>query len=171
LEITAAPAGEFALRVRHPGWAASASVRVNGVAVATSGAPGSYLELRRRWRAGDVVEVDLPMALRMELLPGTTDTAAVMYGPIVLVGALGHAVKPGDDLHINERTIGSVLNEPIDVPTLAGDLASLPASIKPAGPPLTFRTEGIGRPGDVTLIPYFQTAHQHYNMYWKIQNA
>ena len=171
LEFTAAPAGEFALRVRHPGWAASASVRVNGVAVATSGAPGSYLELRRRWRAGDVVEVDLPMALRMELLPGTTDTAAVMYGPIVLVGALGHAVKPGDDLHINERTIGSVLNEPIDVPTLAGDLASLPASIKPAGPPLTFRTEGIGRPGDVTLIPYFQTAHQHYNMYWKIQNA
>jgi len=38
-------------------------------------------------------------------------------------------------------------------------------------PPLTFKTEGIGRPGDVTLIPYYKTAHQHYNMYWKIQNT
>jgi hypothetical protein len=95
----------------------------------------------------------------------------VVYGPIVLVGALGRAVKPGEDLHVNERTIGADFNEPIEVPTLAGGLADLPAKIKPTGAPLTFKTEGVGRPGDVTLIPYHQTAHQHYNMYWKIQNA
>jgi len=107
----------------------------------------------------------------MQLLPGTTDTAAVVYGPIVLVGALGHEVKPGEDLHVNERTIGAVFNEPIDVPTFVGDLASIPARIKPSGAPLTFRTDGVGRPGDVTLVPYYRMAHQHYNMYWKIQGA
>ena len=112
------------------------------------------------------------MALRMELLPGTTDTAAVAYGPIVLVGAMGHEVKPGDDLHVNERTIGAVFNEPIAVPTLAGPLASIPAKIKPAGGELlTFKTDGIGRPDEVTLVPYYKMAHQHYNMYWKIENA
>ena len=168
-EFTAANPVDFTLKIRHPAWAASATLRVNGTAVETASTPGSYLTLKRTWKTGDVVEVDLPMALHMELLPGTTDTAAVLYGPIVLVGALGKAVKPGEDLHINERTIGSVLNEPIEVPTLAGELAKIPDKIKPADAPLTFKTDGIGRPSDVTLIPYFRTAHQHYNMYWKIQ--
>ena len=133
--------------------------------------PGSFMVLNRRWKTGDVVEVDMPMALRMELLPGTTDTAAVVFGPIVLVGALGHQVKVGDDLHVNERTIGSVFNEPIDVPTFAGELAGIPGKIKPSGAPLTFKTDGVGHPDDVMLVPYYEMAHQHYNMYWRSKNA
>jgi DUF1680 family protein len=171
LEIKAASPQKFALHIRHPGWAATASVRINGHAAESSHKPGSFIELKRRWKTGDVVEVDIPMALRIDLLPGTTDTAAVVYGPIVLVGALGHEVKPGDDLHVNERTIGSVFNEPIDVPTFVGELTDIPRKIKPSGGPLTFKTDGIGRPSDVTLIPYYRAAHQHYNMYWKIQSA
>ena len=162
---------KFALHIRHPGWAATASVSVNVAAAKSSHAPGSLIVLKRRWKAGDVVEVDMPMTVRTELLPGTTDTAAVVYGPIVLVGALDHGVKPGDDLHVNERTIGSVFNEPIEVPTFVGALAGIPGKIKPASAPLTFKTDGVGRPGDVTLIPFYKMAHQHYNMYWKIQSA
>ncbi|MEI6862733.1 MAG: beta-L-arabinofuranosidase domain-containing protein, partial [Verrucomicrobiota bacterium] len=171
LEITAAIPQEFSLCIRHPAWAETAKVTINGTVAPVASKPGSYLSLKRTWKAGDVVEVDLSMSLRLELLSGTTDTAAVLYGPIVLVGALGHEVKPGEDLHINERTIGSVFNEPIDVPTLTGGLAAIPSKIKPTGAPLTFKTDGIGHPGDVTLIPYFRTAHQHYNMYWKVQTA
>lgn len=171
LEITANSSKKFALHIRHPAWAATASVHINGRTTETSKQSGSYIVLDRRWKNGDVVEVDMPMALRLELLPGTTDTAAVVYGPIVLVGALGHEVKPGDDLHVNERTIGSVFNESIDVPIFSGGLADIPAKIKPTGAPLTFKTEGIGKPSEVTLVPYYRTAHQHYNMYWKIENA
>ncbi len=171
LEITAATAREFSLNLRHPAWAATAMVKVNGAAAETSRTPGAYLALKRTWKTGDVIEVETPMALRTELLPGTTDTAAVMYGPLVLVGALGHEVKPGEDLQVNEREIGNRFREPIEIPTLAGPLGDIPAKIKPAGAPLTFKTDGIGLPGDVTLIPYHQTAHQHYNMYWKIQGA
>ena len=171
LEIKAASSQRFDLYIRHPGWAATASVRINGGAAESSNRPGSFIVLKRRWSTGDVVEVDMPMTIRTELLPGTIDTAAVAYGPIVLVGALGHEVKPGDDLHVNERTIGSVFNEPIEVPVFAGELADIPAKIKPSGEPLTFKTDGLGRPGDVTLVPYYKMAHQHYNMYWKIQKA
>jgi len=170
LEITAGSPQKFALHIRHPGWAATASVSINGVVVESSRKPGTFVVLKRRWKSGDVVDVGMPMNLRMELLPGTTDTAAVVYGPIVLVGALGHEVKPGDDLHINERTIGSVFNDPIAVPTFAGELAGIPLKIKPSGAHLTFKTDAIGRPADVTLVPYYKIAHQHYNMYWKIQN-
>jgi uncharacterized protein len=170
LEIAASSPQEFALCIRHPGWAATATVRINGNAAEISRNPGSFIELKRSWKNGDVVEMTMPMSMRLELLPGTTDTAAVVYGPIVLVGALGHRVQPGEDLHINERTIGSVFNEPIEVPVLVGDLADISAKIKPTGEPLMFRTDGIGSPGDVSLIPYYKIAHQHYNMYWNIRS-
>jgi len=171
LEIEAASPQRFALHIRHPGWAGTASVSINGKAAKSSHKPGSFIVLNRRWKTGDVVEVDMPMELRMELLPSTTDTAAVVYGPIVLVGALGHEVKPGEDLHVNERTIGSVFNDPIAVPTFAGEPAGIPGKIKPSGAPLTFKTDGAGHPEDVTLVPYYKMAHQRYNMYWEIQNA
>lgn len=171
LEIEAASPQKSVLHVRHPSWAETASIRINGGPVERSNEPGSFVTLDRLWKTGDVVEVDLPMSLRMELLPGVNDTAAVVYGPIVLVGALGHEVKPGDDLHVNERTIGSVFNEPIEVPTFAGELAEIPRKIKPLHAPLTFRTEDIGRPNDVTLIPYHKLAHQRYTMYWRVEKT
>jgi len=171
LEIEAASPQKFVLHVRHPSWAETASIRINGGPVERSNRPGSYVTLDRLWKTGDVVEADMPMSLRMELLPGTNDTAAVVYGPIVLVGALGHEVKPGEDLHVNERTIGSVFNDPIEVPAFTGELAEIPRKIKPLDTPLTFRTEGIGRPNDVTLIPYHKLAHQRYNMYWRIEKT
>ena len=122
------------------------------------------------WKTGDTIEVDLPMTLRMEPLPGSTDRAAIVYGPIVLAGKLGNqGITPGADLHINERTIGAVLNDPIDVPTLKGDLSQLPTKIKPTGAPLTFKTEGIGKPTDITLVPYYRIAHERYNLYWQLE--
>ena len=171
LEIKAASPQNFAMNIRHPGWAKTATVRVNGRTAAKSHTPSSFIALNRRWKTGDVIEVEMPMELHMELLPGTTDTAAAVYGPIVLVGALGHEVKPGENLHVNERTIGSVLNVPITVPTLTGDLAGIADKIKPSGVPLTFKTAAVGSPENVTLVPYYKMAVQHYNMYWKIQNA
>jgi hypothetical protein len=109
------------------------------------------------------------MTLRAEALPCTVDRAAVMYGPIVLVGALGRqGITPGSDLHVNERTIGSVLNEAIEVPELSGELAQIVKKIKTTASPLTFKTDGLGRPSDVDLVPYYRIAHERYNMYWKL---
>jgi DUF1680 family protein len=171
LEIEVESPQRFALHIRHPAWAVTASVKVNGKSTELSRKPGSFIQLKRRWKDGDVVEVDMPMTVRSELLPGTTDTAAVVYGPLVLVGALGHEVKPGQDLHVNERTIGSDFNEPIDIPVFTGAVSAIPGKLKPTDTPLTFKLDGLGPSGDITLVPYYKMAHQHYNMYWKIQNA
>ena len=74
---------EFALRLRIPAWATSANVTVNGQPLADAKA-GTFLELRRPWKRGDVVELDLPMPWR--LVQGRQRQAgrvAVMRGPQV----------------------------------------------------------------------------------------
>jgi len=171
LEFTAEAPAELKVRIRQPSWCAGMAIKINGAATNVAGKPGSYVELTRTWKSGDVVEVELPMKLQAELLPGTTDRAAFAYGPIVLVGALGkEGLTPGSDIIVNERQSGTMLNQQIEVPTLAGDAATIADKLQPvADAPLTFRTNGIGKPKEVTLVPYYRLAHERYNMYWKLE--
>ena len=37
-----------------------------------------------------------------------------------------------------------------------------------AGRPLTFRTRGVGRPGDVTLTAFYALPPQRYTIYWDL---
>jgi hypothetical protein len=36
------------------------------------------------------------------------------------------------------------------------------------GQPLTFATQGIGQPADVTLVPFYRLHHQRYSVYWQL---
>jgi DUF1680 family protein len=158
------------LKVRHPAWCRNVTVSVNGRRWTRASAPGTYIAIDRTWRNGDVVDVRLPMALGMESLPGAPSTVAFLYGPIVLAGRLGSdGIQPGADIIRNERTSGDVLNSPVDVPVLVGTPGDLVKHIRrAAGSPLTFETVGLGRPRDITLIPYYQIAHERYTMYWSV---
>jgi hypothetical protein len=49
------------------------------------------------------------------------------------------------------------------------DNAPLESWIKPvAGKPLTFRTEGAGKPNDVTLVPFYKLFGERYAIYWQL---
>jgi uncharacterized protein len=161
---------KLTLNVRHPSWCRALTINVNGRRRATSRQPGRYVAVERVWRDGDTVEVHLPMALHAEPLHGHADVVAILYGPIVLAGRLGReGLTPGADIIVNERTYGDVLNAEVDVPVLTGDAQEIVKRIEPsAGSALTFQTEGIGHPRDVTLIPYYRVAHERYNLYWKV---
>jgi DUF1680 family protein len=79
---------EFTLRLRIPGYAAGAKARINdaGVDVGDNLVTG-YLELRRRWQPGDLVELDLPMPIeRVYAHPAVAADAgrvALKRGPLV----------------------------------------------------------------------------------------
>jgi len=85
ITIEAAPAGEFSLFVRVPGWADAATLHFNGKSVDAK--PGHYAEIRRVWKAGDAVELVLPMKPRLieshPLVEETRNHVAVMRGPLV----------------------------------------------------------------------------------------
>lgn len=79
--------GAFLLRLRIPGWAEDAKLTINGKEATLDCTPASYATVERNWVAGDVIELDLPMLVRMiiadPLIEQTRNQVAVMRGPIV----------------------------------------------------------------------------------------
>ena len=55
----------FPLRLRIPRWCGSAAVTVNDRPVDRAMTAGTFLTLQRQWRAGDRVELQLPMSWRL----------------------------------------------------------------------------------------------------------
>lgn len=70
---------EFPLSLRIPEWAKGASVRIGGESSAA--AAGTYWTVNRRWSAGDVVELRLPMPVRSERR--YNDAVTLSRGPLV----------------------------------------------------------------------------------------
>jgi DUF1680 family protein len=88
LTLLETSAGPFSLRLRRPGWCPDdVAVRVNGEAVPDAGLERGYLVLRRAWRAGDRVELELPLPVRRlaahPLVAEAAGRVALCRGPIV----------------------------------------------------------------------------------------
>jgi DUF1680 family protein len=85
--ISESPSREWALKLRVPSWAEGATMQLNGSAIKEKPNPGSYAKLRRIWKPGDVVELQLPMAARLveanPLVEETRSQVAIKRGPIV----------------------------------------------------------------------------------------
>jgi DUF1680 family protein len=76
---------EFAVHLRIPAWAEGASISVNGRGVPASVVAGKFATIRRSWRNGDRIEVNLPMRLRLEAIDAQhPQTVALLCGPQVL---------------------------------------------------------------------------------------
>jgi DUF1680 family protein len=77
----------FALKLRIPGWASQAGIRINDAPSDDSPKPGSYFEIGRTWNAGDFVDLDLPMPMRLmeanPLVEEDLNQVAIQRGPIV----------------------------------------------------------------------------------------
>jgi DUF1680 family protein len=183
LTVVAAPPRAMAIRVRIPGWLQSApAVKLNGKTSEVSAAPGSYLALNRVWKAGDTLEIELPMHLRAEAFPDDPHTQAFLYGPLVLAGDLGgEGLTPahltGPNLRVgapNVEQYGSPLGPTnsvppvpeLEIPAFRGASAELTAWIKPGGGPLEFRTTGQKR--DVTFVPLNGLFDRRYSVYWQV---
>jgi DUF1680 family protein len=87
ITIDEAPRSEFAVRLRIPGWARGASVAVDKERIKQKLYPATYGEIRRAWKKGDVIDLELPMPARLieanPLVEETRNQVAVQRGPIV----------------------------------------------------------------------------------------
>lgn len=141
---------KLALHLRHPFWATNGfAVKLNGKETETTSRPQSFATLNREWRNGDVVELEMPLGLRIETMPDNPRRIALFDGPILLAGSL------------------PVTSDQSPVPVFLTEGRALTDWVKPvATQSLRFRTQGVGRPADVDLKPFYMTHGDRYSVYW-----
>jgi len=169
LRVTSRPKGDVTLKVRCPGWSAGdLTFSLNGRRLQVEGTPGTYASISREWSEGDLLEVTVPMALRTESLPDDHSKVAFLFGPVVLAADLGPAPKSptlpyARDQHDNLK------EKPVGVPTLVrGEAPVTSYVVRSKGPPLEFHTVGLGRPQEVSLVPFWEISYDRYNVYWDV---
>jgi len=138
--------------IRYPAWAgAKTSVSINGQETPVAAAPGEYIVLERTWQKGDVIEAVFEMGVYSESMPDNPDRIALLYGPVVLAGDFGDA-RPEPWIPVLMTDDGRVSNWVRPVPDAKGGM--------------TFRTANVGRPTDVTFVPFYSLHHRYYSIYF-----
>lgn len=91
----------FAIYLRVPAWTDKhTTVSINGKRDKTAIAPGTFLVLRREWKNGDRIELNLSMPVRLEAVDAQTpNLVAVVRGPLALF-AIGNVPA-----HITRRQL------------------------------------------------------------------
>lgn len=131
VRVEEAPNRAFSLSFRIPAWAKGATLRIRGAAESSAGAEpeekpvaGSYCELNRIWKAGDVVELKLPMNPRLvlshHLVEETRNQAAILRGPIVYCLESADLPKSSADLPDGPAADDIYLPSDISLATVAG---------------------------------------------------
>ena len=183
--------GQFTLQVRYPGWVKPGQfrVKVNGNLVGTDSGigefkgqqkglatgPSSYVAITRKWKKGDVVDIEFPMYSYIKYLPNVPQYIALMHGPILLgmktatEKDLPHLIA--DDSRFGQYASGKKL--PVnEAPILINDnIEDIANQLKPVeGKPLHFmlETEMVNAQSSMAneLQPFFEIHDSRYMMYW-----
>lgn len=153
LTISCSKASEFTLKLRLPWWLnGDAEISVNGAAMSGPFHSSSYYELSSVWHDGDTIIVELPKKLTTERLPGETETAAFMDGPIVLAGLVDE-----------ERRLYGDLEHP--------ELLLVPDRERHHGwwNPGYYKTAGQDR--GIRFIPLYEIKDEAYTVYFPIKET
>lgn len=89
MKVETAKAVKFPLALRIPGWCERPSVKVNGKTVAGVEAGAGWATVERMWANGDIVEILLPMTLKVRRWPEMKNAASVEYGPLTFSLKIG----------------------------------------------------------------------------------
>jgi DUF1680 family protein len=167
---------KLAVKLRIPTWAKGATVRMSNGGMGPLGPvphpvePGQYVTIDREWGDGSWVELNLPMALRLEPISGDDGLKAVMYGPLVLAGRLGADGLGADPIHApptRPRTVPEFPGKPAPAPAFRATGSGPADWIKPVeGRSLVFRT--AGQTTDVEFVPFNRLYGERYGIYWKV---
>ena len=160
LKLTLKSPKQLTLALRRPMWAgAGFTLKINGQPLKDLATPGSYIELKRKWKTGDTVAVTLAKTLRLEPLPDNQRVVAIMWGPLVLAGDLGP----------DSRTGGGRSAQQTNVPVFVTAERPLSDWLKPVrGKQGAFHSEGVGRESDVEFVPFYRLHRHTYSTYWDL---
>jgi len=163
----------FSLFIRKPSWlTAVPRVLINGKRDNNFLLTGDHIQIKRTWRKGDVVSLELPMEIHTEQLPDKSNYYSILYGPIVLGARTGQEDLRGlqaDDSRMGHIASGRQI--PLrDLPILVAEPNHIPTLIKPiTSKPLHFTLSGLqlGKQNlQMELEPFFGIHDSRYMIYW-----
>jgi DUF1680 family protein len=184
---------EFTVYLRRPWWAGEGfSVKINGQplpaesllpsystanpqyaqAIKEQARVGYYVEIKRQWKNGDVIEVSLPKSLYLEPAAGDSRVVAIMWGPLVLAGDLGPE-RTWSRREEEEDEVRPVATSQ-DYPFLVAAPRPVSEWVKPVpGQPGNFVISGVAKkiqePDktiEVELVPFYRLHRRLYSGYW-----
>lgn len=173
--IISEAASSFKLMVRYPSWVKDGALKitVNGKAISFNNHPSSYIIIERKWKKGDVVDIDLPMHNTIEQIPNVPNYIAFMHGPILLGAKTGTEdlkglvadgsrwghIAGGEKLPVDKAPI--IIEDELNV--LIKDLVPVKDQ------PLHFSFQNVkmvNAESDLVLQPFYQIHDARYMMYW-----
>ncbi|HMC86167.1 MAG TPA: DUF6805 domain-containing protein, partial [Chitinophagaceae bacterium] len=152
LTIQAAKPAAFELFIRNPWWSSNnVSITVNNKKIQVSKNENGYFVVNRTWKNNDKVRVTFDMHLYTESMPDNKNRVALLYGPVLLAGDLG-----------------SNMPDPVyGTPVLLTSNHNVNEWVKPLpGKPLNFKMQGVGKPFDTELSPFYAMHLDYYSVYW-----
>ncbi|SEM30333.1 hypothetical protein SAMN05421856_102290 [Chryseobacterium taichungense] len=175
LIVDLAGKGNFNLKLRSPEWAnpSEATISINGKQQHVQPDADGYFTLTRKWKKGDVIEMNLPMHLSAEQLPDKSDYYAFKYGPVVLAATYGTENQQG--LLADDSRGGHIAHGPQiplnDIPVILGNGKEVINHVKPVNDKdLTFSLTGL-YPKEkfdkaFQLVPFYKIQEERYILYW-----
>ncbi|MBV9760843.1 MAG: glycoside hydrolase family 127 protein [Acidobacteriaceae bacterium] len=90
LALTTPSPATFSIFLRIPEWTRSPRVTVGGAPDSRALTPGAFAEIRREWKTGDRIELELPRPRRLEPVDAQhPNVVALLEGPLVLMAVGG----------------------------------------------------------------------------------
>jgi uncharacterized protein len=113
-KLTIRGKGNFDLNVRVPHWATNGFfVKINGKVQKVSAEPGSYLTISRKWKDGDVVELQMPFKFYLEPVMDQQNIASLFYGPVLLAAQETEAMTEWRKVTLDAKDISkSITGDP-----------------------------------------------------------
>lgn len=175
LVFEVAPKSEINLKLRAPEWtnASQITVSVNSKNINVPVDADGYININRKWKKGDAVEMKMPMHLTAEQLPDQSDYYAFKYGPVVLAAPYGKENQQG--LLADDSRGGHIAHGPQiplnEIPVIEGNASEVLNHVQPVnGKNLSFSINGL-YPSEkfgkgLQLVPFYTIQEERYILYW-----
>lgn len=170
-----APKSEVNLKLRAPEWtsASQITVSINSKNIHVPVDADGYINIKRKWKRGDAVEMQMPMHLTAEQLPDQSDYYAFKYGPVVLAAPYGKENQQG--LLADDSRGGHIAHGPQiplnEIPVIEGSASEVLSHVQPVnGKNLSFSINGL-YPSEkfgkgLQLVPFYTIQEERYILYW-----
>lgn len=172
-EIETKKKNDFELNLRCPSWIAESQleVSINGKKQIYKPNSNGYVAIKRTWKNGDRVVVNLPMRTNIEQLPDKSNYYSLLHGPIVLASKTGN--EQMDGLFADDSRGGHIAHGPKiplnEMPILESQPNEIVSKIQPkANQPMAFTLENLhsDKYNKMELMPFYKLHESRYMVYW-----